>query len=110
MAKSVKPKTKKILFDNTATEIESGVWEWTVPPSVTGQRWRWSDNTGPNLNTGPVGSKGSWRPIVYCGEIKLAAVFSEGFAAARSAVMNILSGDATGHQKPVPLTKSDEED
>jgi hypothetical protein len=81
-----RPKTKVIPFENTATEVSPGVWEW-----VTGnQRWRWEDGR-PSINTGPVTDHG-WHRLVYFTDLKLAAAFSEGF---RCAVGLLGSGQST---------------
>jgi hypothetical protein len=81
-----RPKTKVVPFDNTATEVSPGVWEW-----VTGnQRWRFAGDTA-NINTGPVTDL-AWHRLVYFNDLKLAAVFSEGF---RCAVGLLGSGQST---------------
>jgi hypothetical protein len=73
-----KPKTKKIPFDNVATEVSVSVYEW----SIGGYKWRFSANArGLNLATVAQGEEETATPLVHVKTLDMAAIFAEGFAA-----------------------------
>lgn len=78
MKRERKPRTKKIPFDNVATEVkgllDSEVWEF----EVKGRRWRWMDHLGINVS---LFYDGGFRPLVYVAKLEQAAMFAEGFDA-----------------------------
>ena len=66
-----KQKTKRIPFDNTATEVEPGVWQWTL----SGKVFQFRNVYG--LNTGHV-TDGTFVGLVQTGTINEAACYIEG--------------------------------
>lgn len=65
-------KTKSIPFANEATEVERGVWEWTIRDRT----WRWKDNAGMNLFFVMDGKE---VPVIFTKNLNDAAMFTEGF-------------------------------
>jgi hypothetical protein len=76
MTKPKAPKTKKIPFANQATEVEAGLWQWTVG----GRLWEYRQGLGINLSL--VVSGDQRIGAGFFPSIKEAAYFAEGFAAA----------------------------
>lgn len=68
-----KQKTKAIPFDNKATEVVPGVWEW----DIGGQKWSWSSGMGINVT---MIHEGVGVGLVYVPKIEAAAYYAEGYS------------------------------
>lgn len=77
-----KAKVKNIPFDNKATEISAGRWEW----ECDGVKWFWKDWKDWNsLNCGVI-VDGADQSAAYFKTIKEAGIFSEGVRTGRHMV------------------------